>query len=181
MKITGSKRASISAIVGGVIAASGWFAQTANAGATVADLKSLYGSELEVLGDVQRVDLAKGILTVAGQHIAISRATRFTFDGVAVDASAALHTISVGDLLAVSGRLGEPASSVDRATEAYLPGATTMFVKGKVDAVVPSLGVARIDELRLDLTPAMSDIRFEGVESGQVVEAVGTRPTANGL
>jgi ribosomal protein S18 len=176
MKMTLSNFGRVSAVVCAVAAASGSLAGTA----TVAELKTIYGPNLEVLGDVQQIDLAKGVLTVAGQHIAISKETRFTHQGAAVEASGALRAIALGDLLAVSGELGEPATNIDRASESYLPGATTTFVKGKVEAVDASLGVARIDELRVDVTPAMSDIRFQAIEPGQVVEAVGMRPSASG-
>src|SRR5579862_5344182 len=129
MKMTRSKIGRVSAVVCVVAAVSGSLAGTATAAVTVAELKTLYGPNLEVLGDVQQIDLGKGVLTVAGQHIAISRETRFTHEGAAVEASGALRAIAVGDLLAVSGALGEPATNIDRASESYLPGATTTFVK----------------------------------------------------
>jgi len=44
----------------------------ANAEVTSAQLKNLYGSELQVLGDVESIDLARGVLVVAGQHISIA-------------------------------------------------------------------------------------------------------------
>ena len=50
----------------------------------VVDLKNLYGSELQVLGEVEGIDLSKGILVVAGQHVAISKETVFSVDKVAV-------------------------------------------------------------------------------------------------
>ena len=148
---------------------------------TVADLKNLYGAELQVLGEVQQIDISKGILVVAGQHVAISKETVFSVDKVAVaDSAKAFRAIQPGELLAISGPLNASAVSVDRLKVAYVPGATTIFVKGKIAAVEQSVGLAKIDELRVDLTPAMSDTRFANIEVGEVVEAIGTQPSANG-
>ncbi len=153
----------------------------AQAAITVAELKSLYGTELHVLGEVQRVDLSKGILIVAGQHVAISKDTTFSVDHVAVaDSVNAFQTIQRGEVLAVSGPLDAPAVSVDRLNADYVAGATTIFVKGKISAVEESIGVAKIDELGVDFTPAMSDLRFATVEVGQVVEAIGVQPSMDG-
>ncbi len=156
-------------------------ARPASADVTAADLKSVYGAQLQVLGEVQTVDLAKGIIVVAGQHIATSQETAFSFGNVpATDSGTSLRAIHQGDVLAVSGPVDRPAVSIDRLNEAYIPGATTIFVKGKISALNGSIGIARIDELQVDFTPAMSDLKFTAVVPGQIVEAVGIQPLANG-
>src|SRR5450631_1939298 len=160
------------------------FAATApaNAEVTGAQLKNLYGSELQVLGDVEHIDLSRGVLIVAGQHILIATDTAFSYNGIPVeDQARALRMLQPGDLLAVSGPLGAPVRSVSRLKEAYVAGATTVFVRAKVLSVQQALGRAKVDELGVDLTPAMADPQYVKVEPGQVIEAVGIQPTAGGI
>ena len=133
----GFKLGMLSAAVRGAIVASSLFVVVpAQADVSVDELKSLYGSELQVLGEVQRIDLSKGILVVAGQHIAISKETVFSIDRVAVaDSASAFRTIQNGDVVAVSGPLDRAAVSIDQLKGAYVPGATTVFVKGKISTL----------------------------------------------
>src|SRR5450631_3349282 len=154
----------------------------ASAEVTSVQLKKQYGAELQVLGDVESVDLARGVLLVAGQHVSIARETSFSFNGALVeDQAQALTMIQPGDLLAVIGPLDAPARSVNRLQESYVPGATSVFVKARVLSVQQSQGRAKIDQLGVDLTPAMGDAKFVQVEPGQVIEAVGIRPGTGGL
>src|SRR6267154_3164445 len=120
----------------------------ASAEVTAAQLKNLYGAELQVLGNVESVDLAHGVLLVAGQHVSITKETAFSYNGVPVeDQTRALRMIEPGDLLAVLGPLGAPVRSVSRLQEAYVAGATTLYVKAKVLSVQQSVGHAKVDEL----------------------------------
>jgi hypothetical protein len=153
-----------------------------SADVTGEQLKNLYGSDLQVLGDVESIDLAHGVLVVAGQHVSIGQETAISYNGVPMsDQTLALQMIQPGDLVAATGPLDAPVQSVSRLKEAYVAGATTVFVRAKVASSVPSLGRATIDQLSVDLTPAMADAQFASVESGQVIEAVGTRPVASGV
>ena len=52
---------------------------------TATQLKSMYGAELQVLGDVESIDLTHGSLLVAGQHISIAKETSFSYNGIPVD------------------------------------------------------------------------------------------------
>jgi ribosomal protein S18 len=171
-----------SVIACGTIAALSAFAVASAAPeGTAAELKRLYGQDLQVLGEVQRIDLSKGVLVVAGQHVVISNETAFSEgqNSVAEPASA-FRTIQRGDVLAISGPLDAPAVSISRLNAAYVPGSTTIFVKGKIAAIEKLTGVAKIDELGVDFTPAMSDAKFTMVDVGQVVEAIGTQPSLGG-
>ena len=152
-----------------------------SADVTGEQLKNLYGSNLQVLGDVESIDLAHGVLVVAGQHVSIGQETAISYNGVPMsDQTLALQMIQPGDLVAATGSLDAPVQSVSRLKEAYVAGATTVFVRAKVASSQPSLGRATVDQLSVDLTPAMADAQFSNVESGQVIEAVGTRPVAGG-
>jgi hypothetical protein len=153
-----------------------------SADVTGEQLKNIYGSDLQVLGDVESIDLAHGVLVVAGQHVSIGQETAISYNGVPMsDQALALQMIQPGDLVAAAGRLDAPIQSVSRLKEAYVAGATTVFVRAKVASSEPSLGRATVDQLSVDLTPAMADPQFANVESGQVIEAVGTRPVAGGV
>src|SRR3984885_8910110 len=153
-----------------------------SADVTGEQLKNLYGSDLQVLGVVESIDLAHGVLVVAGQHVSIGQGTAISYNGVPMsDQTLALQMIRPGDLVAATGQLDAPVQSVSRLKEAYVAGATTVFVRAKVASSEPSLGRATVDQLSVDLTPAMADVQFANVESGQIIEAVGTRPVAGGV
>src|SRR5271155_2249314 len=78
---------------------------SAHAEVTVDELKATYGSQLEVLGEVQRIDASKGVIVVAGQPVSISKETTFSVDNVEVSGAEALRTIQDGDVLAIIGAL----------------------------------------------------------------------------
>src|SRR5450759_1301272 len=171
-----------SVIVCGTISAFGALAvASAQPEGTAAELKRLYGQDLQVLGEVQRIDLSKGILVVAGQHVVITNETvLLSGQNSVAEPASAFRTIQRGDVLAISGPLDAPAVSITRLNADYVPGATTIFVKGKINAIEKSTGVAKIDELSVDFTPAMSDVKFTMVDVGQIVEAIGTQPSLGG-
>ena len=56
----------------------------ASAEVTAAQLKNLYGTELHVLGDVESIDIVRGVLLVAGQHVSITKETALSYNGVPV-------------------------------------------------------------------------------------------------
>src|SRR5208337_434779 len=125
----------------------------AGADVTTHQLKAVYGTDLEVLGEVQKIDLAHDLLIVAGQHVVVAKETSFSYDGVAVeDSSEALRMIQPGDMLAISGAVGSPASAISRLNDPYVAGASTIYIKGKVASVDFSVGFAKIDEMPIDLT-----------------------------
>ena len=146
---------------------------------TLAEVKSLYGSDLQVLGQIQQIDLTQGVVVVAGQHITISRQTVFTAEKSAGVAVSGLEASKVGDVLAVSGELDEPAAEIVQTSLAYVAGATPVYVKGKLSAVEASIGVGKIGDLVVDFTPAMASAKFPNLEAGDIVEAVGIQPSAN--
>ncbi len=154
---------------------------SAGAETTIPQLKSLYGSELEVLGEVEHLDIAHGFLVVAGQHVSIAKDTKFSYNSVAVsDVSSALRMFQLGDLVAIAGKAEEPAASVMKLKDDYVPGATHIFLRGRVSAVDSALGTANIGNMVVDLTPAMSDSQSEGIEAGQIAEALGIQTSPNG-
>src|SRR5271156_3257956 len=97
----------------------------ASAEVTSAELKTQYGSELQLLGDVESIDLERGVLLVAGQHVSIAKETEVSYNGLPIeDQARALSMIHPGDMLAVFGPLDAPVRSISRLNEAYVAGAT---------------------------------------------------------
>ena len=182
MKMRKGNSRVIRVIVSGTISVlSSTAALSAGAEMSASELKGTYGAELEVLGAVQRIDVAHYSLIVAGQHVSIAKGTSFSIDGVAVaDAARALGMIQSGDLVAVQGEIGAPAKLISRLKESYVAGATTVYVKGKLTSVDSSVGLAKIGELNVDLTPAMADSKVGNLEVGQVAEVVGMQPSSGG-
>ena len=115
----------ITAVVACALIASGLAAMTpASANVSLSELKIQYGADLEALGEVQSIDIAKGFVFVAGQRIAISRQTIFLIDHKTADLAIGFSAVKVGDELAVTGELDAPATTIDRLSESYVPGST---------------------------------------------------------
>src|SRR5271170_5612116 len=91
-------------VAAGAIATLGYVATASAAGEiTTAQIKSLYGSDLKVLGEVQSIDLARQVLVVAGQHVSVAKETTFSYNGTAIaDHTIALHMLQPGDILAIN-------------------------------------------------------------------------------
>ena len=153
----------------------------ASAGTSISEIKSQFGAELQVLGQVQQIDVAKGIITLVGQHITISRQTIFLVNHVAAaNAAIELQAIRPGDLLAVSGPMGSPAHSIDRLDTAFVSGSTAIYVRGAISTLDNTLGVAKIDELGVDFTPALYNSELAALAVGQVVEVIGNQTSSSG-
>src|SRR5580658_5610520 len=83
MGMKGNSLGMTSALRRGVLVALGLTSLVpAYAGTSISELKSQYGAQLEVLGQVQQIDSTKGTILVAGQHVSISRQTAFLVAGV---------------------------------------------------------------------------------------------------
>jgi hypothetical protein len=144
-------------------------------------LRGTFGAELRVLGPVETINVSAGYLIVAGQRVSILGTTTFLDNGVIVaDRLHALQSIQSGDLVAVNGLIDGSTVSVNKLAESYVPGATTIFVRGRVDSVDASVGIATVSGLRIDFTPAMGSSGFAGIDEGEVIEASGIQPAISG-
>ena len=152
----------------------------ARADVPLAELKNQYGPELEALGEVQSVDITAGSVVVAGQKILISRQTVFLVDQNVVELAKGFSAIRAGDLLAVSGDLGAPATTIRQLTDGYVAGSTPVYVRGRIAAVNKLVGYTKLDSLTIDFTPAMSSPSFPRLDPGEIIEATGVQPVANG-
>jgi hypothetical protein len=182
MGMKGSSLGMTSALARGMLVTLGLASLVpAYAGTSISDIKSQYGAQLQVLGQVQQIDSTKGTIVVAGQHVSISRQTAFLVGNVeAANPVDELLSIKPGDVLAVFGSLDSPAISIDRLTASYVSGSTAIYVRGKVSAIDKTVGAAKIDELGVDFTPAMYDPGLSSLAVGQIVEVVGIQTSATG-
>jgi hypothetical protein len=175
------RKLGMTAAVAGALVVSGLGTWTlVRADVSLPELKNQYGPELEALGEVQSIDVTAGFVVVAGQRIAISRQTMLLVDQNVVELAKGLSAIKVGDLLAVSGDLGAPATTIRQLTDSYVAGSTPVYVRGRIVSINKSVGYAKLDALTVDFTPAMSSPGFPKFDLGEIIEATGVQPSTNG-
>ena len=139
-------------------------------------------ADLLAVGAIEKIELSSGSVQVAGQHVLLSRDTVFIENESAISSGAdVLRLLHAGDFVAVNGLLERAAASISRLSESYVPGATSVFVRGRVSHVDDSIGVATVGQLKIDFTPAMGSSSFEGLNEGQVIDAVGIQPNIGGV
>ncbi len=169
-------------VVAGAIATFGCIGNAfAVAGGKGIQPNHLRNSQLVVLGPVEKVDLANGVLIIAGQTVTVNAATSISLDGAAAGGNAlSLQQIQVGDLVAAYGQIGAPSTSVNRLGSSYVAGATNIFVTGRVSSVDAAIGSAKINGLTVDYTAGLSDPTFSGLSVGDLVSVSGIQPVAEG-
>jgi hypothetical protein len=90
--------------------------------------------------------------------------------------------LSIGDFVSVNGSVVSSgwlyADSVSVGNGMYVPGATEVFVTGIPSEIDPVLGQARMGELTIDYTAAMSG---GGIPSGHSLSFSGIQPVDRGL
>ena len=123
--------------------------------------------QLLLVGPVDAVNARAGIVTVLGQKVAYSGAA----------------TLAPGDAAAVYG-FAQPNGSFVATSIAdegqYVPGATVIYLSGKVTKSDSAVGRVVVGGLTVDLTGAMStDIATPSV--GAELHVTGTQPTFGGL
>jgi hypothetical protein len=93
----------------------------------------------------------------------------------------ALASIAVGDFVGVSGTILAPGEMASYQTfnfgQAYVPGATEVFVTGLPTAVDVLHGTTQVGGLTVDYTQALGG-RFDGI--GGAITVIGTQPVLDG-
>ncbi len=93
-----------------------------------------------------------------------------------------IASMSVGDFVSVNGSVVSSgwlyADSISVANGMYVPGATEVFVTGIPSRIDPVLGQARLGELTIDYTGAMSG---GAIPSGLSLSFRGIQPVNRGL
>ncbi len=138
-------------------------------------------SDLLVVGAVDKIDFSLGYALIAGQRINISKDTVLLENDSAISSGLEmLHVLQEGDFVSVNGLMDWPAASIRRLSESYVPGASSIFVRGRVSEMDDTIGVATVGGLKIDVTPAMGSAAYIGVRAGDLIEAIGIRPEMHG-
>jgi hypothetical protein len=128
---------------------------------------SMAGSCLLLAGPVSQIDLNGGHFISLGQAVYAD--------------SAVLASLTIGDFVGVSGAIVGPGEIDSYQTfnfgQAYVPGATEVFVTGLPTAVDLLQGTTQIGGLTVDYTPALGS-RFDGI--GGAITVFGTQPVSDG-
>src|SRR6266702_7268417 len=144
-------------------------AAAAQAGISGGGMASVAGQvpTLLVVGPVEAVDLAHGTATILGQKVLVREPER----------------LSVGYTAAVVG-VAQPDGSLTASSiqmrGPYVPGASSVFLSGRVQKVDSGVGKATIGGLSVDLTALMS-IGAVSPAVGSAVELAGTQPSFGGV
>ncbi len=137
----------------------------------VVGVQGLGGSDLAVLGIVETVDKTSGTLVVSGQSVLISSKT---------EGAEALP--AKGALVAVYGSLGADgtiaAAQIKTVNQSYVPGASTLYVRGVVKSVNPALAKAQVGGLSIDYSASLYDTSAASIQVGSVAEFAGLQTSA---
>jgi hypothetical protein len=139
------------------------------AGISGGDVAGISGGDVLVLaGPVDSIDPVNGVFTAVGQTVMASQAM--------------LSSMSVGDFVSVNGSVVSSgwlyADSIAMSGDAYVPGATEVFVTGIPSNINPVLGQAQLGDLTIDYTAAMSG---GAIPFGLSLSFSGTQPVSRGL
>ena len=171
-------RASITARAGVAIAASMFVFAWASASAadmevasrSAVEFQAVAGSDLLILGPVERVDLAKAQIQVLGQWIPQSNIE--------------ISQNTVGHLLAVYGSVKadgsfEISAVREQSSTAYVPGANHLYLKAAISAVDHVNAIVRVGALSISYSAALHTLVAEDLAVGAVVSFSGLQYGAN--
>ncbi len=127
---------------------------------------STEGARLLVAGPVEAVDFANRTLTVLGQRVQAEAPDQF----------------GIGSTIAIFGTMridGSIEVSAIQSRGLYVPGASSVFLSGKVQSAEPSLGRVVINGVSVDLTSIMSYGMFSPAV-GDTLAVSGIQPVIRG-
>jgi hypothetical protein len=158
----------------------GLFAVRVDAGIGGTDLrvqtKGIGGSDLVAYGVIEGV--AGGGITVLGQHILIQPSTALSVSSshVAIQNASTLLG-QIGTLVAVYGQANSDgsirASEIDLQPTPYVPGATTVYLRGVVSDSNSAIAKVRVGTLLVDYSAALHQPLDAPLHAGAVVEFTG--------
>ncbi|MGB5411060.1 MAG: hypothetical protein WBN09_06000, partial [Woeseiaceae bacterium] len=121
-----------------------------------------------LIGPVELIDAENGVFVSMGQFVLAS--------------SVDLATLSVGDYVAVEGSVVSSgwlyADSLEVSSQPYAAGSDPVFVTGIPSSIDIDLGIARIGNLDVDYTPALSGFNHP---QGNILAFGGIQPISKGL
>ncbi len=140
------------------------------------------GSDIVAFGPVDAIKLSGKQLLVLGQTVTLSARTAITADSKSVSANSAGKLLANrnGVLVAVYGALQSDgtiqASQVDFSSQMWVPGSTTVLLRGVVTKVNVATARAQVGSLSVDYSAGLYDPNAAaGVKVGSVIELVGTQ------
>ena len=151
------------------------------AGIFVAFACAAHAGDPITVGPVEAVAPNGLSITVLGQSFATS--SRAVIPGAGANHVVAARSFAVGELVMVNGkRLSNGslvAKSVVSVNDAYVPGATNVFLTGLVTAYDPSVGLAQIGATSIYVNEALLKQDFQ-FGAGMEVEVLGTQANPSG-
>ena len=143
------------------------------------------GSDIVAFGPVDATKLSGKQLLVLGQTVTLSPRTSITADGRSVSANGASKLLanSNGTLVAVYGALQSDgtiqASQIDFSSQMWVPGSTTVLLRGVVTNVNTATARAQVGSLSVDYSAGLYDPNAAAdLKVGSVIELVGTQFSA---
>jgi hypothetical protein len=141
-----------------------------------ARLQGVGAGDLDVLGVVEGADPSTSTVEVSGQTIRLSANTRLT--------SEAGGSLAKGALVAVYGTIGSDgtvaASQISVLAREYVPGSTTLYVRGMVKSVNAAFATAKVGNLSVDYSSSL----YSGsstISTGSIVEFSGLQTSSSTL
>jgi len=140
---------------------------------------SALADQSSVVGPIDSVDPHGTFVVVLGQRFALPVA-----DSAAnLSMRISVDRFPIGSLVIAEGeRLGAGTFQLDslkKLQAPYVPGASQVYIRGAIDSVDSSLGIVRIGELQIQVTPAMSTGNLS-FAAGDSIELVGTQALVRG-
>ncbi|MDH5305059.1 MAG: hypothetical protein OEW64_13300, partial [Gammaproteobacteria bacterium] len=130
---------------------------------------SVSADHLVLAGPVDSVNVSEGIFMSLGQRVSAPGVT--------------LAGLRLGDYVIVGGKISGAgtiqAHAVSRTGLQYTPGSSEVYVTGIPSSVDTRTGTAMIGELKVDYTPSLGGLGFEGI--GAAITFIGTQPALGGI
>jgi hypothetical protein len=140
------------------------------------------GFVLAAYGPIDAIDLSKKQLTILGQTVSLTSQTQATSRTLSLprDLSSALLRSGNGALVAVYGRIQADgviqATQIDFSSQAWVPGTTTVYVRGVVTQLRPAVARAQIGKLSVEYAAGLFDPSVaDALRVGSAVEILGTK------
>lgn len=135
-------------------------------------------AETVVVGPIENLAAKGSSVTVLGQTFVLSGRQSATFRSLNESGSPIGKYVLAKGEVATDGRL--IAHSVALLDAPYVPGATSVFIRGAIQSYDSSIGLLKVGDVRFLVSQALAD-GPRSLAAGDVVEIVGTQAVASGL
>ena len=140
-------------------------------------MQGIGGSDLDVLGVVETADRVSSAIVVSGQTVHLTSGTKLSSTG-----SAQVALPAKGSLVAVYGSVNSDgtitASQISLVGSSYVAGATTLYVRGIVKSVNPTLARAQVGSLWIDYSASLYAPSGAPIAAGSIAEFSGLQTSS---